>query len=310
MTNWTYDTTPATVDVAFYRSLMPTADWEEMQRLQCNLSGIALGDYSHATDECRMLNNKIEAAMHDIDVYNIYGPCWGVNASENATNWNPSRTDLFGKTNFNGKEEEYRKFMTAAEYTPWMFQGRKALRDDLDKYGIPRCVYALPAAEQLNSDTVRAQLNIKNNQTWRMCATDQSDFDYTISPKASQWAYEDLRWSTRMLHYSGDMDASVPTIGTERWINALGWETTKPWSVYTLADKQVAGYYQQFAGGLSLATVHGAGHMVPQDQRERAYYILFNWVFERGEFAQPSPPTPPSATQPDVVNEEPDFMQS
>merc|ERR1712070_1202199 len=95
--------------------------------------------------------------------------------------------------------------------------------------------------------------------------------------------------SIRMLHYSGDQDASVPTIGTERWINAMNWTTTKDWGPYFLADNQVAGYYQQFEGNLSLATVHGAGHMVPQDQRERAYHILFNWVFQRGEFNGTTP---------------------
>lgn len=63
VTNWTYDTAPATVDVAYYRSLMASADWQEFQRLQCNVSGLPLGDLSHATPECRMLNNKMAAAM-------------------------------------------------------------------------------------------------------------------------------------------------------------------------------------------------------------------------------------------------------
>lgn len=196
--------------------------------------------------------------------------------------------------------------MTAAEYTPWLFKGSSSELGDTD-YGIPPCVYALPAAEHLNSEKVRAQLNIKNNQTWRMCSVPgKSTFDYTISPRASQWAYEALKGEIRMLHYSGDQDGSVPTIGTERWINALGWPSTKPWSVYKLADKQVAGYYQEFEGGLSFVTVHGAGHMVPQDQRERAYHILFNWVFQREEFAAPSEAQPKEASEDDKL----DLMQS
>lgn len=55
-----------------------------------------------------------------------------------------------------------------------------------------------------------------------------------------------------------------------------------------MPDDQVGGYYESFEGDLTLITVHGAGHMVPQDQRERAYHILFNWLFQRGEFKPPS----------------------
>ena len=51
-----------------------------------------------------------------------------------------------------------------------------------------------------------------------------------------------------------------------------------------MADDQIGGYYQSFEGDFTLITVHGAGHMVPQDQRETAYHILFNWLFQRGEF--------------------------
>lgn len=70
-----------------------------------------------------------------------------------------------------------------------------------------------------------------------MCAVDgESTFEYTINPRASQWAYEDLKGAIRMVHYSGDQDGSVPTIGTERWVNAMGWTTTKPWGPFKLGD--------------------------------------------------------------------------
>lgn len=85
-----------------------------------------------------------------------------------------------------------------------------------------------------------------------------------------------------MAHFSGDMDGSVPTTGTERWINELGWTVKKKWQPF-FEWGQIAGYFEEF-DGLTFITVHGAGHMVPQDQRSRAYHILFNWLFERGEF--------------------------
>lgn len=243
--------------------------------------------------------------MQDIDVYNIYGECWGANLSADATNFNAAdvRNQLYGKTMINGEEKEYKKFMTAQEYTPWVKRVRRSKVGDEPDYGIPPCIYALPAAEHLNNETVRAQLNVNNSQVWRMCAVrGKSDFSYTIDSRASQWAYEALKnTSVRMMHYSGDMDASAPTIGTERWINALNWNTTKAWGPYTLADNQVAGYYQEFDGDFSFITVHGAGHMVPQDQRERAYHIIFNWVFERTEFKKANETMIEEEPQPELL---------
>ena len=300
VTNWTYDTTPATVDVAFYRSLVSTSTYRAMENLNCNFSGVALQDFSNCSRECRGHLSTLYQAMQDIDVYNIYGRCWG--ADLGGLSAEEVRNQLYGKAMINGEEKEYKKFMTAQEYTPWIKRVKKSKTDDDTDYGIPPCIYARPAAEHLNTQAVRDQLNIKNSQVWRMCSVaGESTFSYTISARASQWAYEALKGTIRMLHYSGDQDASVPTIGTERWVNGLQWATTKPWGPYTLADKQVAGYYQQFEGDFSLVTVHGAGHMVPQDQRERAYHILFNWVFQREEFA--------TSEEPKAAKAEPELLQ-
>jgi len=39
-----------------------------------------------------------------------------------------------------------------------------------------------------------------------------------------------------MMHFSGDKDASVPTIGTERWVNHLNWETKQEWIPYMMDE--------------------------------------------------------------------------
>lgn len=102
-----------------------------------------------------------------------------------------------------------------------------------------------------------------------------------------------------MMHFSGDKDGSVPTIGTERWVNHLNWTVITEWTPYTL-NGQIAGYYEEYEPDFTLITVHGAGHMVPQDQREIAYHILFNWVFRRGEFEEPDKQQP---------EQKPEFIQ-
>jgi hypothetical protein len=44
-----------------------------------------------------------------------------------------------------------------------------------------------------------------------------------------------------MLHYSGDVDGAVPTIGTQGWIGTLPYSTVDEWRPYMYGG-QVAGY--------------------------------------------------------------------
>ena len=70
-----------------------------------------------------------------------------------------------------------------------------------------------------------------------MCALPDSVFSYTMDIKASQFVYEYLKGKgIRMLTFSGDKDGSVPTIGTENWINAMAWDTSKDWTIYNDPD--------------------------------------------------------------------------
>jgi len=47
-----------------------------------------------------------------------------------------------------------------------------------------------------------------------------------------------------------------------------------------MVDGQVGGYIEEY-GLFTLATVHGAGHMVPQFKRGPAYYLIFNWINQK-----------------------------
>lgn len=187
VTNWTYDTTNATFDVTYYRLLISQALKDEIDAKQCNFSGVGMGDYTYLSEECQPLLSQMYDAFDGINIYDIYGKCWFWEA--NTTNFTSSdvRNKLYGKYVANGVEHEYQKFYSAQEYTPWV----KPLRDNAE-YGIPGCIYALPAAEHLNNQTVRDALNIDNSQPWRMCSTENSTFSYTKDARASQWAYQAL----------------------------------------------------------------------------------------------------------------------
>lgn len=98
-----------------------------------------------------------------------------------------------------------------------------------------------------------------------MCADTGPDFNYTMLPRGSQWVWEELYGKYKMLKFSGDMDAAVPTIGSINWINNMqkSWNATptEPYRPWYVGD-QVAGYVEEWSG-MTFVTVQAAGHMVP-----------------------------------------------
>tara|TARA_B110000914_G_C15229232_1_gene338807 strand:- start:14 stop:157 length:144 start_codon:yes stop_codon:yes gene_type:complete len=39
-----------------------------------------------------------------------------------------------------------------------------------------------------------------------------------------------------------------------------------------------SGSIVEYEGGLTFATVHGAGHMAPQFKPAQTYHLIFNWL--------------------------------
>lgn len=84
-----------------------------------------------------------------------------------------------------------------------------------------------------------------------------------------------------MLKYSGDTDGAVPLIGTRNWINSMGREVLEAWRPFYVQDSEttqhIGGYIEEY-DGLTLGTVHGAGHMTPQYKPAASYRLIFNWL--------------------------------
>jgi len=135
----------------------------------------------------------------------------------------------------------------------------------------------------LNKTEVRNALHVPDYvQPWEDCVASKW-WDYTEQMKGSLYAWKALKddGTIKMLKFSGDKDGVVATPGTINWINAWLDEpnsTIAPeqeaWAPYDVTNqynggKQVAGYHWKL-NGMTFATVHGAGHMVPTDQPQVA----------------------------------------
>ncbi|XP_024923558.3 serine carboxypeptidase-like 35 [Ziziphus jujuba] len=71
-----------------------------------------------------------------------------------------------------------------------------------------------------------------------------------------------LNAGLRIWVYSGDTDGRVPVTSTRYSIKKLGLRIKEEWRAW-FHKGQVAGWVEKYEGGLTLATVRGAGHQVP-----------------------------------------------
>ncbi|XVF44554.1 hypothetical protein PTKIN_Ptkin02bG0133900 [Pterospermum kingtungense] len=66
----------------------------------------------------------------------------------------------------------------------------------------------------------------------------------------------------RIWIYSGDTDGRVPVTSTRYSINKMGLKIKEEWRAW-FHKRQVGGWVERYEGGLTFATVRGAGHQVP-----------------------------------------------
>ncbi|CAD6907142.1 unnamed protein product [Tilletia controversa] len=90
-----------------------------------------------------------------------------------------------------------------------------------------------------------------------------------------------LERGIRVLIYVGALDVSCNWIGNKRWLFNMDWSgkdaflaaENRGW----LVNGEVAGETQS-ADGLTWATIHGAGHMVPYDKPVQAKNLIYRWL--------------------------------
>ena len=255
---------------------------EKFEALNCDWH---MPEMIGVSDECMDLLNEFEPIIEKVNVYDIFGVCWGAGPYPQLTVDEDGQEQMETSAAFphlykSGKSRSQthkHKTMTAADYTPWAVH-RAGPKDKKKLQELPPCTFGSGLLDYMNSDAVREAMHIPDYvQAWDLCT---EDITYVSEPEASQWIYEELAGKIRMLHYSGDTDGSVPTAGTQAWIASLGWDKTSEWKQY-MVHGQVAGYHESYVGGLTFGTVHGAGHMAPQFKPPQTYHLVFNWLFER-----------------------------
>ena len=80
-----------------------------------------------------------------------------------------------------------------------------------------------------------------------------------------------------VLVYSGDIDAQIPHIATERWTRGMGYSLVEGWQPWAHGDL-VGGYVTRYVHNFTFATVKGAGHMAPLHRSAAVQSMVRNFV--------------------------------
>ncbi|XP_038717871.1 serine carboxypeptidase 1-like [Tripterygium wilfordii] len=126
----------------------------------------------------------------------------------------------------------------------------------------------------LNTPEVQMALHT-NKITWSGCSgkiTKWIDSPTTILPIIKNL----MRDGMRVWIYSGDLDAQVPITSSRYSIDSLNLPIKTAWHPWNI-NNEVGGYVVAYEG-LTLATVRGAGLMVPRDQPERALTMFSSFL--------------------------------
>jgi len=211
------------------------------------------GNFSNPSnpDKC---SNAVNAATNDggdYNIYDIYDTC-------------PSPVSM-------------KSLKTQTAYTEFLRKNGRSLPTSKrsGKVSTPDVCTGSDPGVWLNLPEVQKALHVDQvNASWSICGG--VDYQKTLGSALS--AYRGLvDHGYRVLIYSGDVDACVPVVGTERWTASLGYAETTAWVPWTISE-QVAGYVTYYEKDFTFITVKGAGHMVPQYQPEAALNMIQRYL--------------------------------
>ncbi|XP_798670.2 lysosomal protective protein [Strongylocentrotus purpuratus] len=138
---------------------------------------------------------------------------------------------------------------------------------------VPPCINVTGVTAYLNLPAVRKALHIAEEATaWEIC----SALPYKTIYATMYDTYKSILTQYRGLVYNGDTDMACNFLGDEWFIESLNLKQKTDRAPWKLGD-QIAGFVKEFEG-LSLVTVKGSGHMVPQERPAQALKMITSFL--------------------------------
>lgn len=208
---------------------------------------------SPTSTECGHVMDLLYHTYDEIDIYNVYAP--KCNTDDGSAPL-PSSSSSADDSSASSKQQSKRRLRMYSGYDPCYSSYVETYFNRMD---VQKSLHAN------TSGRIR-------DRRWSLCSDPVFDiYDmevFSVLPIYSKLVKAGLKiWV-----YSGDVDGRVPVIGSRYWVEALGLPIKSQWQPWYLKD-QVAGRYVEYEG-LTMATVRGAGHAVPQDKPAEALVLI------------------------------------
>ena len=238
-----------------------------LERACANATTGEWADEADAPAECVDLLAQMDAQAGDFNVYNVYDTC-ADDAARGGARGGARGAAKWRELLFARRSVSLERMEDASAHPQLPRDDGAAPRRALGALGDYPCGNDRAAAAWLAQPEVAAALHVDPGAAAR-------GMNYTWGPSAFSGdlrpLYAELARKYRMLIYSGDTDACVPTWGTDEWVRELGFAQKDGggWRAWTSpleygAAEQRAGYVVDYdVNDFKFVTVQGAGHMIP-----------------------------------------------
>lgn len=147
----------------------------------------------------------------------------------------------------------------------------------------PPCLDDDAEISYMNTADVKKALHIPNDiQRWDVCSDIVGGGYKNIYKDVSPQYKQVITAGKRILVYNGDVDMACNFLGDEWFVEALKQplvSSRQPWYYNdTLSERQVGGFVKKFEQ-ITLTTIRGSGHMVPQDKPGPALQMFYDFLF-------------------------------
>lgn len=156
--------------------------------------------------------------------------------------------------------------------------GRLHRSEDSPLGDIPDCPSDAGMIKYWNLNKIPFKVN-SSSKSWTVCA----HLNYSVTMRGSLKEYQKIimNGAVKVWLFSGDFDDQVPFTDTDKNLDLMLLEKTGGWSSWSVKD-QHGGFYQIYGSNLTVITVKGAGHMVPQTQPKAVFQLFSNFINGKG----------------------------
>jgi len=191
----------------------------------------------------------------------------------------PDNIDLYNVDAYVCLDDQYFSYASKWSYgAHFMAQRRMKQKAMRGHENYDPCIFTYMTT-YLNLPEVQTAIHARPGTEWSgFAALDYSDdsvhrntiplFQEFLTTARSQ------KW--RILIYSGDFDAAVPFLGSQKWVHCLGRPVKKDWRSWNF-NKQFAGGLIEY-DGITFLTVHGTGHAIPWYTPALGFEVFQRWI--------------------------------